>query len=172
MIQTANGDYFRFDGPYRFDVRVIAAALSKLCRFTGHCRDFYSVAQHSVHVSEMVAPEFAFEALLHDAQEAYLGDVATPLKRRLIDYQTHEVRVEAAMRMRFSLPVVPSPEVKHADLVMLATERRDLMPWTEDSRPWSILEGIPCREAKVVPWTWQDAERIFLRRFQELVIDQ
>lgn len=173
MILTASGDYFRFDGPYRFDVRVIAASLSKLCRFTGHTSDFYSVAQHSVHVSEIVPREFALEGLLHDAQEAYLGDVAAPLKRRLVDYQTHEVKIEAALRMRFDLPVVQSPEVKHADLVMLATERRDLMPRTEvDNRPWRVLEGIECREAKVIPWSWQDSERTFLRRYQELMLEQ
>lgn len=169
MILTARGDYFYFDGPHRFDVGVIAASLSKICRFTGHCREFYSVAQHSVLASEIVPEEFALEALLHDAQEAYIGDVSAPLKRRLIDYQMLEGRIEASLRKWFDLPMVQSPEVKRADLTMLATERRDLMPPAHSPIAWRVLDGVGPLEMIIRPWaSCQEAEARFLDRFNAI----
>lgn len=170
MILTASGEYFYFDGPHTFDVNVIAASLSKICRFTGHCRRFYSVAQHSVITSEIVPEEFALEALMHDATEAYLGDVSSPLKRRLIDYQVLENRIEASMRAHFDLPMLQSPEVKRADLIMLATERRDIMPAHADATGWNVLKGVEPLEMTVVPWSsCEYAEARFLQRYREIV---
>lgn len=165
-ILLSTGDYFSFDGPYVFDASAISAALAKLCRFTGHVSDFYSVAQHSVHVSRIVPPEFAFEGLMHDAVESVLGDVSTILKRRLPDYKALEHTMEKAMRAQFGLPDVMSPVVKQADLIMLATERRDLMPLTLES--WAILRGVPALEEHIDPWGWSRARREFDRRFAEL----
>src|SRR5579872_2947230 len=84
-IQTASGLEFPLFEP-RLDainIEDIAHGLSMICRFTGQCARFYSVAEHSVHVSHLVPREDAAWGLLHDAAEAYLGDVASPLKKHL-----------------------------------------------------------------------------------------
>ena len=96
--------------------------------------------KHSYLASQIVNPHLALEALLHDAAEAYCKDIPRPLKYMLPDYQAIEERVESAIRERFKLPTQMSPEVNRADLILLATERRDLMP--ADDTPWPILEGI------------------------------
>src|SRR5438445_5213489 len=88
-LQTVSGRWvnpFEPD-PGQLDIGDIARALANQCRFGGHCRVFYSVAQHSVHVSELVEQrggdaEDVFAALMHDASEAYLGDMPHPIKHR------------------------------------------------------------------------------------------
>lgn len=167
-INTLSGQHFRFTDtdPATISIEDIAAALSNLCRFTGHLEQFYSVAQHSVHVSNLVPREFALEALLHDAAEAYCGDVSSPLKALLPDYQAVEQRIEQLIRNKFGLPVAMSTPVKYADLIMLATERRDFD--MDDGTPWPVLEGIPCADFLVAPLTPRQARVLFLQRFYEL----
>jgi 5'-deoxynucleotidase YfbR-like HD superfamily hydrolase len=81
-IQTYQGGCFEPFNPHpdQIHIRDIAHALALTCRFTGHCLDFYSVAQHSVMVSQIVSHKHALAGLLHDASEAYLTDVASPIK--------------------------------------------------------------------------------------------
>lgn len=141
----------------------IAHALSNLCRFTGHTRHFYSVAQHSVLVASLLPRELRFMGLMHDAAEAYVADMATPLKNLLPGYHALEAAVWKAICLRFGLPVELPPEVKHADLVALATEKRDLMP--ECKTVWPSLIGIePCPRA-VVPLRPEAAKFIWLTAF-------
>ena len=141
-ILTASGRYFDLLAPERsqFDINEIAHALANLCRFTGHTSRFYSVAQHSVLTSYLVPEEHALAALLHDAAEAYLGDVASPLKHLLPEYAAIYARVESALLAHYGLPSELPPCVKRADLIMLATEKRDLMPWPDDV--WPSLIGV------------------------------
>lgn len=125
-----NFDFLNPD-PASVDIADIASALSKLCRFTGHGR-FYSVAEHSVRVSYMVPPEFALWGLLHDAAEAYLGDVAKPLKSLLPDYQAIEDRVEAVVFPALGLIGPIPPEVKLADAQALSIEKRRVLGCAEE----------------------------------------
>lgn len=149
----------------------IAHALSMQCRFGGHCEEFYSVAQHSVHVAEVVAdwldePSLAFEALLHDATEAYLLDLPRPIKHtpQLAGYRAVYKRVDTIMRQRFRLAPVPSPAVRRADEIMLATEAEQLMK--SAPVPWVLGEKAI---AKTIPaWSPKTAEAEFLAMFEDL----
>ena len=168
-ILTASGKKVYFDEPEKseFDILDIAHALSLLCRFNGHSRYFYSVAQHSYHASYLVPVRYALGALMHDAAEAYLGDVSSPLKAMLPDYKSLEGRMEHAIRSFFDLPPELHPCIKEADMVMLATEKRDLMP--SHPEPWPCLEGVEPMHDMLSSWSPVNARICFMRRFDELV---
>lgn len=102
----------------------IAHALGMLCRFNGHIRRFYSVAQHSVVVSHLVEPELARAALMHDATEAYMGDMTAPLKRCIPTFRSLEDKLEVAIRAQFDLYVDTGAEraIKAADHCALELE--------------------------------------------------
>jgi len=169
FIQTLSGKHFDYLNAQTDDVDIedIATALSNICRFAGHLPEFYSVAQHSVLCSQIVPQEYAFEALMHDAAEAYCQDIPAPLKRLLPDYRRIETLVDDLIRSKFGLPLHQSDLIKYADLTMLATERRDLE--LDDGTPWLILEGIPASDLiQVVPLRPGQAYGLFMKRFNEL----
>ena len=95
--------------PEELDIRDIAHALSLICRYGGHVDRFYSVAEHCVLMSQCVPEEHALWALLHDASEAYVGDMVRPLKRQLPEYEAAEGRVIAAIVERVGLPSTRMP---------------------------------------------------------------
>jgi len=167
-ITTFTGKHFDFAAPAVEGICIedIAQALSHECRFAGHLQAFYSVAQHCVLASHLVPAEFALEALLHDATEAYCKDIPAPLKRLLPDYQAIEDQVDAIIRLRFGLPLTKDVAIKYADLVMLATERRDLVIHKNES--WPMLEGIPAADFAINPLPPAIARTIFMQRFHEL----
>jgi len=144
----------------------IAHALSMICRYTGHVREFYSVAQHSVIASKIVPLEDAQWALLHDATEAYLCDVARPVKPFLGDYKKIERRLMNCIANVFNLSGFEPESVKHADLVLLATERRDLM--ASPPVPWISTENISPLTDRIHPLPPAEAKKLFLDRFKEL----
>lgn len=168
-IQTLSGKKFDYVNATVDDIEIedIATALSHICRFAGHVPKFYSVAQHSVLCSQIVPAEFALEALMHDAAEAYCQDIPAPLKCLLPDYQRIETAVDIVIRQKYGLPETMSTPVKYADLIMLATERRDLD--LDDGSIWPVLEGIfPSEEFTLIPLKPGEAYGLFLNRFAEL----
>ncbi|UTC29843.1 hypothetical protein BAJUN_02130 [Bajunvirus bajun] len=166
-VMTASGQYFDFERPEAFDWSIddIAHGLSMQCRFTGHTGVFYSTAQHSCLASDLAAPEFKFEALMHDGHESFLGDMATPLKILCPDYRRVEDRAEAALRARYNLPAKMSPEVKKIDTLMLGWEKRDLMV-PSDGEQWSMLAGVVPPQHKIIAWSPEWSKAAFLHRFR------
>lgn len=165
-ITTYSGSVFFPLEPKADDVRIadIAHALANLCRFAGHTRRFYSVAQHSVIVSEIVDPPLRLWGLLHDASEAYLCDITKPLKRQpdLAGYRVVEARVQAAICEKFGLAADEPAMVKAADQLVLRTEQRDLMAMPDG---WMPRDTLPMT---IRPQSPRQAECAFLLRFHEL----
>ena len=107
---------------------------------------------------------------MHDAAEAYIGDIPKPLKELLLDYQVIEQRMEFALFRKFGVQFpLPLPKsVKQADLVMLATERRDLMP-ADNLDGYPIIAGIVPASFQISPESPEKAKRHFLERFEHLL---
>jgi hypothetical protein len=151
----------------------IALALSHLCRYSGHCRFFYSVAEHSVHCSNYVAPGHELTALMHDATEAYVGDLIRPIKVYMPDFVEMEDNVWRVIARRFGLPEKMPLAVHDVDNTILVTEARDLLPDGADlMKKWGIpfdpISSLDvCRNGRK-PWSPEEAERQFLLRFREL----
>lgn len=145
-IETFTGAMFDPLYPV-FDIEDIATALSRIARFNGNTRTFYSVGQHSLMVSRLMEEvqecrEDPLEGLLHDGTEAYLSDVPAPIKQLLPDWQVLDNRVEAALREYFGLPVKKSKACKKADWIALFIEAYWLMP----SRGETYLDPMNMRE--------------------------
>ena len=158
--------------PEQLDAGDIARALANLSRFGGHTRAFYSVAQHSVIVSELVEErggdaEDAFAALMHDATEAYLGDMPHPIKHRSdlgAAFKVAEEHLEQAIRARFGIKD-GVPEIKRADRALLATERR---VFSAEQWHWPELDGVEPLEIELDAWAPDEASAAFERRYAEL----
>jgi hypothetical protein len=116
-------------------------------------------------VSQILPVDDQLPGLLHDAAEALVGDMVRPFKNILPDYRAIEKSVEAAVLKRFGISSIPA-SVTHADLILLATERRDLLP--QDDRQWGLLDGITPLDARIEPWTPIRAEFEFLNRYSFL----
>src|SRR5918999_274768 len=173
-LQTVSGRWVNpFDpDPSQLDAGDIARALANVCRFGGHSRAFYSVAQHSVLVSRLVEErggdaEDVFAALMHDATEAYLGDMPHPLKHRSAlgaAFREAEGHLEQAIRARFRIkPDVP--EVKRVDRALLAAERR---AFSAEEWHWPELEGVEPLDLELEAWAPDESAEAFARRYAEL----
>jgi 5'-deoxynucleotidase YfbR-like HD superfamily hydrolase len=171
-ICLSTGRYFDFNDPGPLTIEEVAHALSHICRFTGHCKTFYSVAQHSVLVSHLVPRELAMHGLLHDAVETVVGDMSSPLKHLIPAYRVIEDRCEAAILAGFGMAMPWRAEVrqavKQADLQALRTEQRDQMH--ADGHLWSWTSHIEPAKAKVVPLPPEYARQLFLARYEELTM--
>lgn len=175
FIQTVSG---RRVNPFALaasdiDIGDIAHALAHQCRFGGHCRQFYAVAQHACLVSDLVLAEggdatAALWGLLHDAPEAYLSDLPHPLKHfsefgRL--YREAEDRLQMAISEHFGLPTEAPPALRRADRALLAAERQALMAVTWE---WPELRGVDPAAIAIEPWPPSMAASEFLSRFRAL----
>jgi 5'-deoxynucleotidase YfbR-like HD superfamily hydrolase len=180
-LQTFTGKIFEPMNPQpeQVDILDIAHGLSHICRFSGQCSEFYSVAQHSAMASHVVALLDGFLllsaedrvgmqliALLHDASEAFIVDVPTMIKAELPRYKEIEAGVMRAVARKFDLDIAvfDHPLIHEADAVMLATEKRDLMgpepqPWIDLPKPYG---------GSIFPMEPKQAKQSFLERFKEL----
>jgi hypothetical protein len=167
-ILLHSGEYFDFVEPHKsaFTIDDIAHGLSNVCRFAGQSERFYSVAEHSIYVSQIVPPRDALAALMHDAAEAFIGDVSKPLKGLLPEYKAIEDRVEAAIFERFNIPLPLPKSVKWADITMLATEKFHVMRNHDD---WDYTAGRKMIDMNIECWLPSVAKHQFLCRFNELV---
>ncbi len=171
-IQTHSGN--RVDllapDPADIDINDIAHSLARICRFGGHVRRFYSVADHCLHVQDLLEGpgtsgwDILLQGLMHDAAEAYIVDVPKPVKRLVPEYKKIELRIEWAIAKRFSLPfeAFGSGDVKAADLKSTATEANQLMVRTSDWE-WKRGAGMDYRKLKIR--TIEEAEHEFLEQF-------
>ena len=177
---TASGRTFSFgEKNQKIYIKDLAAGLAKICRFAGATTQFYSVAQHSVLVSQIALYntrdyKTALCALLHDAHEAFIGDVTMPAKcaiNNAIGFDAIAIISERADEIIYNAFGLPWPlddetahEIKRADLSTLATELRDVMP--ETGRDW---DHLPKPINRVIqPWPWPKAEEKFLGQYEEL----
>jgi len=186
-MRPVSGRRFRLDAPDPADVSIeeIALSLSRINRFLGNTRAPYTVAEHCVRVSRLLEQhsaehEMPLRGLLHDAAEAYTGDITAPMKA-IIRKQTYaldvaEERIERAILTAFGLrhmrsdPPLPLSEceriasvIKWADLTLLATEQRDHQDVAIETLTATALpKRLP------YPLTAEAAERAYLERFEEL----
>ncbi len=157
--------------PAVITIEVIARGLARQPRFAGQTTGFLSVAEHSLNVAALVRPGLVRAAMLHDAPEAILGDVPTPLKRLLPEYEVIENRMANAVALAFGFPsadVFHHPDIKAADAAMAWAEARWTMPHhaeqmpgppdDPDMRRHAIVARIACDEPA-------RAERLFLREW-------
>ena len=145
------------------NIEDIAHGLAYQCRFNGQTSAFYSVAQHSLLVAGMLPDSLKLVGLLHDAAEAYIGDMVKPLKPFIPEYQNIEKQVSREISRFFNLEDLSYPEIKEADLILLATEKRDLMP--NSTEPWKAIIGYSALGERIISMHPEEAKAEFLAAF-------
>ena len=173
-IATHSGIFYPFEvTPESVNIEDIAHALSLLCRYNGHCREFYSVAQHSVLVSELVPEQLKLKALLHDASEAYISDIPKPIKNEILQAQILEDKISNAIFSAFNLTPGLEPEIKRADLVMLLTESEQI-----HNNGWIILDEVrkkynsnevPLKDLIINPLSPKESKELFMSTYESLI---
>lgn len=186
-LQTYTGKAWCADDPggYLYTVEEIAHGLANECRYSGQCKEFYSVAQHSVIVMELVEAEILSTcigpsrgllkaALLHDAAEAYCKDIPSPIKNMvgMEWYKAWENKVGECILDQFGLlEHIKHPVIKWADLKALATEKRDIMGSTIYDRMWTetVIGSLPPpREKAIKPLSPKQAKGLFMRAWNRI----
>jgi hypothetical protein len=178
VIETYTGVMFNFLDPKQEDIKIedIAHSLSLQCRFTGHCKYFYSVAEHSVAVADLLIKKYgdrklALAGLLHDASEAYLSDLASPWKQYLDHYDIVENNIEAHLDIKFGIDL-RDKRIKEADIIMLSQEAHQLLPSKGDSWGWGenwggrpeLVEPVACLPPAM-------AKNLFLAWYKQLAAE-
>jgi len=167
VVTTVSGRLVHFLDPRPGEVIIsdIAHSLAHQCRFTGHTRVHYSVAQHSCFVADMAPAYYKAEALMHDAAEAYLGDLASPIKRLMPQFRVIEGDLKRYIFRKYGLHSVYDDEIKKLDIFALVTEGRDLI----DDWAHQTAFGIDGAPQKIDPWSIAEAKAEFLFQFETLV---
>lgn len=165
---TYSGKDFNFSDPKIEEISIvdISHALSRIARYSGHLEGFYSVAQHSVYVSRLSPPDWRLQGLLHDASEAYTGDLITPLTQAVPQLRELKNKIEDLVARKFDIPWPESPEVKRVDKKMLYTEIFWIgnPVWREQYIPYE--NGYPdIYDIKIETWEPDLAKYIFIAEF-------
>lgn len=156
-IRTFTGIYMNVFEPTleMICIEDIAHALSYQCRFAGHLPIYYSVAQHSVLTSQRVDQKHKIAALLHDASEAYLMDIPSPIKKRLANYKEIEDKLMLLISQKFGFKLPLHDDIKEADNFMLQWE------WSTLMLKEKVLPPLGCLSSK-------ESEKCFLSYFSNL----
>lgn len=171
-IATYTGKKFFLLDPRMEDIDIvdIAHAEAMQCRWTGHCKHHYSIAQHSWYCSFIGPEDEALHRLLHDGSEAYISDMNRPLKHYTeagAAYRKVEEPLQNLIYEAHGLSTIEPPSVKIADNMMLYAEKAQLMDYSfPESEIW--LPGETQADIKIVQWSPEYAEQKFLERFHEL----
>ncbi len=169
-IQTYTGRKFFPLKPVAADLDIIdiAHALSHICRYTGHAQRFYSVAEHSIHVSKRLPKRLQLAGLLHDASEAYLSDIASPVKRQktMAGYVNAEAVLTETINKYFGLDLSKEDHesIKRVDSDMINSEVPQVFnklhpDWKLDSPTCYVYLSF---------YSPEEAKALFLKRFEEL----
>lgn len=153
-------------------IEIIAHSLALQCRYNGHCNEFYSVAEHSVLIARELYMQtgdknLALKGLLHDATEAYLGDIPRPIKQLWPGFKELENRWHIRIFNHFGLSTDMPEEIKISDYRMLKTEAEQIMEWPPP-QSWNFPEGIEPYDIKIICWSPKSAEQSFLHWFNFL----
>lgn len=161
-IKVFSGQYLDLlnPSPEMIDLKSIAHALANTCRFGGHCPRFYSVAEHSIHAASLATDKYRVAVLLHDAAEAYIGDIVKPLKLLLPDLRLIEHRIDLAIRHRFALTDYDHVEIKRCDQLMLKAEKVHF--WPDDLEQWEGFAGLEMPDVQIIEYGPDEAERRFM----------
>lgn len=178
-IGINSGHLFNIANPDPDDFRIsdIAHALGNLCRFGGHVRNFYSIAQHSVYVSYLVPHHKRKAALLHDGTEAYMVDLPRPVKRMFPEYSVQEKILGGKLAMAFGLPVdaFEDQDIHQADDLMLALEiaaltvNPEVYYATGVARPDRTIRSV---DSGFKLWSPMGAKGRFLLRYNQLIEEE
>ena len=174
-LTTRSGIQFFLNSPSESMIHWddIAESLAKTCRFNGHCRGFYSVAQHSMIVANAMPIESRIYGLLHDAHEAYTGDIISPVKNCI--GTVRQSRLDSMQnnidRQIYSAAKIPPPNedlkqrIHIADIRALATEWRDIVVSKHDGRPFfKDDEDLRPFDGHIKPLpNWETAKAAFLQ---------
>jgi len=162
--------------PDEINIGIIAHHLSNLCRYTGATSRFFSIAEHSIAVADQVEtqmggrdPQTVLTALLHDATEAIVNDINRPLKttEEMVYYRAIEQRVwRQAIAPRFGLPLDMPSIIHEVDIKMAATEKRDLLPGSEE---WINMPEPYLYVDFLTPMDPHEAKSRFLARFWQIM---
>jgi hypothetical protein len=172
-MATFGGTKFYPLEPFPSEIKIedIAHSLALQCRFNGHCKNFYSVAEHSLIISSEILKakndkKLALMGLLHDASEAYLGDIIRPIKyeNMMSGYRAAEVLLQTMIYERFGLPATEPQTIREYDISLLALEIKELTSFPNFEIAVSAKINIHL-EVQLTP---VEAERNFLRKFNEL----
>ena len=179
-IELVTGGYFYYDKP-EWDIGAIAHSLSLQCRYTGQCRKFYSVGEHSVLVSRIMEDlglGDPMEGLLHDGVESVLSDVARPAKQLLKDYKALDKALDVSLRKTFNLPEAMTEGCMQADALALLLEAKELMPSRGIGHGWGVSTHTKSAEELrtianrltygIFCWTSENSKEKFMQRMTDI----